>query len=425
MKTKHAGVFDLSLFTTALVLWIVGIFVVYSATYINTSGPLAGLYKSQIMWVVMGIIVIVMAVSIPGKFFFNTSYIFYGASILLLLYAIVKGIDAKGAARWIAVGGMRMQPSEFAKIGLLLALARYLSQNEISLLNWRSLIFPAIIIGIPFLLVLKQPDLGTAMVFCILSVPMFFWAGMSLLEIFFLCSPVLSVVLSAIPLVVAYGAHQSGAGFAGTIPWGLFFISLVATLYYAKPPRFIFIAVIALNLVAATVTNVIWGTVLRDYQKMRVISFLNPEADAAGAGYQVIQSMVAIGSASVFGKGYLQGSQSRLSYLPEQHTDFIFSVFGEQFGLVGCTLILSVYLFLVIRALSTVQHIRNRFTNLVIVGGSTVLAFHAFINAAMVMGLMPVVGVPFPFLSYGGSFVLTVSILLGLILNARTSSQDF
>lgn len=424
-KLGNRSSFDLSLFFTAFFLWIIGVFIVYSATYIHTTGPLVGLYKSQIVWVFMGAMVIAAAVSIPGKWFFNLSYLFYGASILMLLVAIINGVDAKGASRWIAVGGMRMQPSEFAKIGLLLALARYLSQNTISLINWRTLIVPAIIIGIPFILVMKQPDLGTAMVFCILSVPMFYWAGMSLLELLFLCSPGLSIVLSAIPLVIAFGEHQASAGFAGAIPWGLFFLAVCAVLYYTRPPMFIIVGVIAANILASTVTTVIWGSVLHDYQKMRVISFINPEADPSGAGYQVIQSMVAIGSGNLFGKGFLQGSQSKLSYLPEQHTDFIFSVFGEQFGFIGCAFILLVYLFLIIRAISTVHHIRNRFTNLVVIGAATIMAFHAFINAAMVMGLMPVVGVPFPFMSYGGSFVLTVSILIGLILNARVSRQDF
>ena len=421
----NKSTFDISLFFTAVFLWVVGIFIVYSATYIHTSGPLVGLYKSQVVWVLMGILIIAMVVSIPSRWYYAFSYVFYGLSILLLLFAIVNGVDAKGASRWIAVGGMRLQPSEFAKIGLLLALARYLSKNIVSLMEWKTLVVPGLIIGIPFILVMKQPDLGTAMVFIVLSLPMLYWAGLSLLELFFVCSPGLSIVLSAIPLVIAFGHHQTAVGFGAAIPWGLFFLVVCAVLYYTRPPLFIVVGVIAANLIAATVTTVIWGSVLHDYQKMRVISFLDPEADPDGAGYQVIQSMVAIGSGNVFGKGYLQGSQSKLSYLPEQHTDFIFSVFGEQFGFVGCSFILMVYLFMIFRAVSTVQHIRNRYTNLVIVGGASILAFHTFINAAMVMGLMPVVGVPFPFMSYGGSFVLTMSILVGLILNARVSKQDF
>ena len=182
---------------------------------------------------------------------------------------------------------------------------------------------------------------------------------------------------------------------------------------------------VAINLFTAGITTIAWNGVLQDYQKKRILSFINPQMDPAGAGYQVIQSRVAIGSGSVMGKGYLQGTQTRLSFLPEQHTDFIFSVLGEQFGLFGCTAILLLFLFLIIRGYITTQVVRNRFTNLVVVGSVSLLAFHVFINVSMTLGMMPVVGVPLPFFSYGGSFTLTIAILLGFLLNARYSKQDF
>jgi rod shape determining protein RodA len=172
-------------------------------------------------------------------------------------------------------------------------------------------------------------------------------------------------------------------------------------------------------------TTVLWNRFLQDYQKKRIISFIDPQMDPFGAGYQVIQSKVAIGSGHIFGKGYLQGTQTRLSYLPEQHTDFIFSVLGEQFGLLGCSLALMLFLFLIVRGYLATQNIRNRFTNLIIVGSASILAFHIFINVAMTLGMMPVTGLPLPFLSYGGSFTLTVSIFIALLLNAQTGDQDF
>jgi rod shape determining protein RodA len=171
--------------------------------------------------------------------------------------------------------------------------------------------------------------------------------------------------------------------------------------------------------------TIVWGSVLKDYQKMRIISFINPQADPFGAGYQVIQSKVAVGSGHIFGKGYLQGTQSRLSFLPEQHTDFIFSVMGEQFGIVGCSLVLTLFLFLIIRGLMVTHNCRNRFINLLAVGACTILCFHVFVNIAMTLGMMPVTGLPLPFLSYGGSFTITVAVLLGLLLNARLSDYDF
>ncbi len=416
--------FDFSLFFALLLLWIAGIFLVYSATYVHTSGPLAGIFKSQIVWVIMGILIILAIVSIPARFYYSMSYVLYGISLLLLVLVLFTGSSAKGAGRWIVISGIRLQPSEFAKIGLLFALAHYLSKKTISLMRVSSFIMPGILILIPFLLVLRQPDLGTALVFCVMSFPMFYWAGMSLMEVFFVASPGVSIILSAIPLILAYGTTQP-LGVGGAIPWGIFFVILCAALYFIRPPMIILVAVIVANLLAATSTTVLWNSVLKDYQKGRIISFINPQADPYGAGYQVIQSKVAIGSGHIFGKGYLEGTQTRLSYLPEQHTDFIFSVLGEQFGLVGSTIILMLFLFVIIRGLTTTYTIRNRFTNLVIVGSSSIIGFHVFVNISIAIGIMPVTGLPLPFLSYGGSFTLTVAILMGLILNAKVSDQDF
>jgi rod shape determining protein RodA len=361
---------------------------------------------------------------VPGRFYYNLAYVFYGLSLAVLLYAIVTGVVSKGASRWISIAGIRLQPSEFAKIGLLFALARYLSKRNILLGDIRSLIVPGLLILVPFLLVLKQPDLGTAMVFCAMSLPIFYWAGMNFIEIFFLTSPVLSIFFSAIPLILSFHSTQS-YGIGSAIPWGIFFITLCVVLYITRIPRFMVIVIVVLSIVAATFTTVLWSSFLKDYQKARIISFINPQVDAFGSGYQVIQSKVAVGSGYIFGKGYLQGSQSRLSYLPEQHTDFIFSVLGEQFGLVGCFFILLLFLFVSIRGIVATQVVRNRFTNLVIVGSVSIIAFHVFINIAMAIGMMPVTGVPLPFLSYGGSFAITIAILIGLILNAKVSSQNF
>lgn len=423
-RLEQRNNFDFSLFFSTALLWIAGIFLVYSATHIHTSGPLAGIYKSQIVWAIMGICLMLGIISIPSRIYYSFSYVLYGLSLLMLGYVIVAGFVSKGAGRWISMGGIRIQPSEFAKIGLLFALANYLSKKSISLLKPSTFIMPGILILVPFVLVLKQPDLGTALVFCVMSFPMFFWAGMTLLEIFFIVSPGFSIILSAIPLIIAYGTTES-LGVGSTIPWGIFFVILCLVLYFIRPPVYIIILVIAINLFSATITTVLWNSFMKDYQKARIISFVNPMKDPYGSGYQVIQSKVAIGSGHVFGKGYLQGTQTRLSYLPEQHTDFIFSVLGEQFGLIGCTIILLLFIFVIIRSLSATHNIRNRFTNLIIVGAISIISFHIFVNIAMVIGIMPVTGLPLPFLSYGGSFTLTIAILFGLILNARVSNQDF
>ncbi|HEX2955977.1 MAG TPA: rod shape-determining protein RodA, partial [Chitinispirillaceae bacterium] len=410
--------FDFSFFFAALALWIIGFFLVYSATVIHESGPLAGLYKQQIIWILMALLVVMAIVSVPGRFFYGFAYVFYGLSIVLLLMALFMGVSTKGAERWIMIAGFKLQPSEFAKIGLLLALARYLSERKVSLEKISSFIIPGLLIGVPFLLVMKQPDLGTAGVFCAMALPMFFWGGLSTLEVAYIVSPILSLVLSAVPLILSFGSEH-GWGIVGAIPWGVFFVALCGLLYFTRPSMFVMIGVVIANLFTATMITIVWGSFLKDYQKMRVISFINPQADPFGAGYQVIQSKVAIGSGGVMGKGFLQGTQTKLSFLPEQHTDFIFSVLGEQFGFIGSTIVILLFMFLIVRGYMITQSVRNRFFNLVIIGAISIIAFHAFVNSSMTLGMMPVTGIPLPFLSYGGSFALTVAMLVGIVLNTK------
>ena len=419
IEKNRFGKFDFPLFWAAVALWIIGILLIYSATHTIETGRLAGVYKQQIVWVAMAIAVIITIVSMPGRFFFGFAYVLFGLSLALLLFAAIAGTSAKGAERWIAVAGFKMQPSEFAKIGLLLALARYLSENTLRLERIKSFIVPSILIAVPFLLVLKQPDLGTAMVFVVMVIPMFYWGGLRPVEVFYLVSPALSLVLAAVPLMMSFAGGKDW-GITGAIPWGVFFLFLAAVLYINRPHIFIVAGTVLANIFTATVINVVWHA-LKSYQKLRLISFIDPQQDAFGAGYQVIQSKVAIGSGFLFGKGFLKGTQTKLSFLPEQHTDFIFSVLGEQFGLFGCLFIICLLLFVVGRGFLITQSVRNRFYNLVIVGGTSIIAVHVFFNTAMTLGMTPVVGIPLPFLSYGGSFTLTLAILLGLILNAKRS----
>jgi rod shape determining protein RodA len=424
MEIQKRSEFDFFLLFLSVVLWIIGLFLVYSATHIYDSGPLVHSTRNQIIWVALGLVTILIVTSIPTRVYYSLSYVLYGLSLLLLLYGVFTGVISKGAERWISIGGLRLQPAEFAKIGLVLALARYLSTKTLSLERITSFIAPCIFIFVPFVLILKQPDLGSALILCAISLPIFYWAGLTILEIFFLTSPLLSLALSAVPLILAF-TSKAPPGIGEAIPWGIFFIVLCVILYVTHPPRFLLVCVVVLNLFTAGITTVVWNGFLQDYQKKRILSFINPEADPVGAGYQVIQSKVAIGSGHITGKGYLKGTQTRLSFLPEQHTDFIFSVLGEQFGLFGCTAVLILYLLLIIRGYTTTQYVKNSFSNLVIVGSVSLLAFHIFINVSMTVGMMPVVGVPLPFLSYGGSFTLTIAILVGFVLNARYNKKDF
>jgi rod shape determining protein RodA len=437
-KEKDRKSFDMMFFTTAVVLWILGNFLVYSATITQTSGPLQGIFQSQIVWTVMGIIIILIMVSIPPQLYYKAAPFFYAITVILLIAVLAKGVSAKGAGRWLLIGGVKIQPSEFAKIGLLLMLARYFTKNEISLQNPISLVVPLLLILLPFGLVVKQPDLSTTLALLSMSLPIFYWAGMPLVEILYLISPALSAVLSVLPLIVAFvlngavGAsatttavqQSSHLGVAGAIPWAIFFAALCSLLYLFRIPKYLTIAVITLNLASASAATLIWENALDQYQKTRIISFINPQLDPKGSGYQVIQSIVAIGSGKLTGKGYLKGTQVNLAYLPEQHTDFIFSVLGEQFGFLGCILVVLLFFLLIARTLFMIRFIRDRFLNIIIVGAASLLVYHIFVNIAMVIGLMPVTGLPLPFLSYGGSFMFTVSMLVGLTLSASGSAEN-
>lgn len=444
-QTIEKKSFDILLFTTAIALWVIGNALVYSAVATQTGGPLAGIFQQQVIWTAIGIIIVLIMVNIPTEWYYKLAPVFYIISILLLVAVLANGVSTKGAGRWLMLGGLKIQPSEFAKIGLLLMLARYFTQNDISLRKPASLIIPAIIILIPFALVVKQPDLSTTLAMAAMSLPIFYWAGMTFVEILYLISPAISAVLAIMPLIIifvkngamttgaavtelavenvdAVAAHGSQMGVVGAIPWFIFFVIICLLLYRFPLKKFLIFLVITLNLVAASAATLIWESALSDYQKIRVVSFINPQIDPKGSGYQVIQSIIAIGSGQVSGKGYLEGTQVNLAYLPEQHTDFIFSVLGEQFGFYGCVAVILLFFLFVARALYYTRNIRERFVNIVIVGAVSLFVYHIFVNIAMVIGLMPVTGLPLPFLSYGGSFTLTVSILLGLILNARTNN---
>ena len=404
----HRPKLDFPLILVMMALLLIGLACIYAATRSAESEAIRRLFKMQVLWIGMGMVLFAVVASVPIKIYFSFSYLFYaGAILLLLLLEIVGGHATKGAERWINIAGFKLQPSEYAKIGLVLALARYFSAKSISFSRPSSLLVPAALVLIPFGLVLKQPDLGTAIILALVLPTLLFFAGMPLLEIFFLISPALSLLLSF---------H--------VLPWGFYFLALVVVIYFTRPQMVLAAAVLLVNIFVAGITAIAWN-LLHDYQKNRILSFLDPNRDPFGTGYQIIQSKVAVGSGKLFGKGFLEGSQTKLSFLPEQHTDFIFSVFGEQFGLLGALVLLFLFFFLVYRCLSVVRESRNLFANLLSVGVASILGFHIYVNMAMAGGMMPVTGIPLPLLSYGGSFLSTCMILLGLVVSARRGAHEF
>jgi rod shape determining protein RodA len=258
--------FDFSLFFGVLLLMGIGLLCIYSATRNAETEAIRRLFSAQILWVGLSLILFTVVVSLPIRFYYGFAYLFYGISLVLLILLEIKGGQVvKGAERWIQIAGFKVQPSEFVKIGLLLALSRYLSAKSISLSRLSSLLIPAALILAPFGLVLKQPDLGTAMIICAMVIPMLFWGGMSVLEIVFLISPALSMILSF---------H--------VVPWGIYFLALLLLLYFTRPAMGLAAMTIISNLGIAAVTAIIWN-LLHDYQKNRILSFLDPNLDPFGS----------------------------------------------------------------------------------------------------------------------------------------------
>jgi rod shape determining protein RodA len=320
-------------------------------------------YKQLIYFVVTFIIMFIIALT-DIKIWFKYAYLFYGFSILLLVLVEIKGHTAMGATRWIDLKFIKLQPSEISKLSLVFALSKYfhnLNYNQHPSII--SLFVPLMIIFLPFGLIIHQPDLGTAMILLFVGGLMFFIAGVRL----WLFAAVLIIAISVFPIV--------------------------------------------------------WKFVLHDYQKKRIEIFLDPEKDPLGSGYNIIQSKIAIGSGGVSGKGLLNGSQSQLSFLPEHQTDFIFTMLSEELGFIGGVSILILYLIIFIYGVKISLGCKNHFGRLLSLGITSIIFFHVFINIAMVMGMIPVVGVPLPLLTYGGTITMSVLVGIGLILSVKVYSN--
>ncbi|GAB4293328.1 MAG: rod shape-determining protein RodA [Myxococcota bacterium] len=316
------------------------------------------IYLWQLAWFGIGIVCAGVVTLIDYRIFQRMAYLFLGIVFLMLIAVLLVGKARMGAQRWLVLGPITLQPSELLKLGLALALAKYFAQRGDSPpYSLGQLIVPGLLILVPTLPVLKQPDLGTSVV----------------------------ILLVGCSIVLFYG-----------IKWR---------------------SLVALILLSAAISVVGWFTFLKEYQKRRILTFLNPESDALGAGYHANQSIIAIGSGEMYGKGHGQGTQTQLSFLPEQHTDFVFSVWAEEHGFIGVAIVIALYIILIIAVIAVSIGARDRFGQLVVVGCAAIIFWQTLINISMVTGLMPVVGITLPLFSYGGSSVLTVFISIGLVIN--------
>jgi rod shape determining protein RodA len=360
----------------------------------------------QLVWLLIGLPVLLICALTPPALWFALSWLLYFGSLLLLLAVKLAGAMGMGAERWIELGGLRFQPSELGKIALVLALARLLSDNRIDLSRPRTIFLALGVAALPMAFVLVQPDLGTALAYAFVTYPLLIRAGLPFSWMLFLVAPLLAAAASLNIFVL------------------LLFILLLAALLYASEAGIGTMAgVLSLSAGIGFALPQLWN-LLKPYQQQRILVFLDPEADPLGAGYQIIQSKVAIGSGGLWGKGYLEGSQTQLAFLPEHHTDFIFAVLAEEFGLLGAALLLLFYGALLLRALHVGLRHRSSFCGLAMTGFASLLFFHVLVNIGMTLGVMPVTGLPLPFLSYGGSFLWTCLAILGLLLNFSWHRRD-
>lgn len=390
-----------------LALMTCGVTLVYSATVSEDVVFYDTFWFRQIIYFLCG------CVLAAGVVFLKLDWIkravvplYIAALVLLCVVLFFAGDVVKGAGRWIDLGFFKLQPSEFAKIAYLLTISYWLSRHPVSFFKIKTFVVPFLLFIVPFGLVLKQPDLSTALVFIAVTYVGFLFAGLTLTDMFLLASPLLSVLFS----------HSQTTVFQ--ILWGFLICAVVFALVRRRLPKVLTIIFLLTNILAGYASTMAWN-MLEPHQQKRVNTFLDPMSDPLGDGYQVLQSLTAIGSGGLTGKGFGNGTQTNLEFLPEEHTDFIFSVLGEQFGFAGCAFILGLYILFLWRATSACKLYNDPFITLVVMGSSTIFLFHILVNVAMTIGLMPVTGLPLPFLSYGGSFAMTCMVLVGGIMCMR------
>lgn len=351
-RLRFLSSLDLGLAVSALLLAVIGLATVHSA---SAEMPV-DYFPRQAAWVGIGVVLLLAALSIDYHVLLDLSLVLYIAGLVSLIAVLFIGVERGGAANWIQIGPWQFQPSEFAKLATALFIARYLAALNTKLLDMRQIIIVSLIVGVPIVLVAIEPDMGGAAMFTPLVAGMLLVAGIRM-----------RWLLIAACIVVVLGAG-------------------------------------------------VWSFGMKPYQKQRVLTFVYPESDPLGAGYQVRQSKIAVGSGELVGKGYMQGTQSQLRFLPARHTDFILAVLAEEWGFFGVLTVLGLYVLYIRSAARIAMRARDRAGILLVTGLLSVTCFHVIYNAAMVVGFLPITGIPLPFLSYGGSFTMVNFIATGIIL---------
>ncbi len=398
---------DWFIILTYLVLCIIGWFNIHAAVYDPNNPSIIDLdtnYGKQLIFIISAVIIGFAILLLDSKFFNTFSPIFYGISIFLLILVLIIGRNVGGNQAWIPIGSFRLQPSEFAKFATCLLLAKYLSSGTIKIQDLKTQIIAALIILFPTALILLQPDAGSALTFTSLILVLY-REGLSG---YFLIVEGLSIVLFV--LTVLYNKYLVLLGvlsFAGIL------------IYLFRRNRKILTITgfgILFSVLFVFSVDFAYNQILKPHQKNRIDVILGKVNDPRGIGYNLNQSKIAIGSGGLWGKGYLQGTQTKYDFVPEQSTDFIFCTVGEEWGFAGCFVVIGLYLFLLIRIVNIAERQRSSFSRIYGYGVASILFFHIFINIGMTIGIIPVIGIPLPFLSYGGSSLWSFTILLFILL---------
>jgi len=390
--------FDYKTFLLAVLLSVIGAVSVSSATY---NSGMHDFFARDIIWQCSGLVIAFALMFASNRFLQNSAYFLYAVTILLLVFVLIAGKRVASHSSWIGIFGGGGQPSELAKVASVLSLSKFLSEKGNERTPWQVIAICAGIVGLPMVLTMLQPDLGTATVYLAILFPILYWWGLQ---------PIVIVALIA-PIAIIF------AEFSGTtvlivtvVAFGLMFFFLSRRKLFAVTLSFVAVSF-------GLFMEYFYKKLLQPHQQKRIQIFLNPNLDPQGAGYNALQARVAIGSGGLFGKGYLHGAQTQLRFVPARWTDFIFTVIGEEFGFAGAAITMLAFGALFFRGLKIAEMVKTRFASLVSVGITSVLLFHVIVNVGMNINLAPIVGIPLPFISYGGSSILSDWMMIGILLN--------
>ena len=427
MKRPSFSLPDLILPAAVLVLVAIGILFIYSAGLDTGSVRNSGAWIRQLVWAVTGLALMLFLAFFSLTTLRTYALAIYAANLLLIIVTLLFGREVNGARAWLGIGELGVQPSEFMKISTILFLAVYFTGIGNGIRELARFLLGLVIIIVPMGLIMLQPDLGTALVFIPIFIGMAFIAGAEARHLaFLLAAGFTAVLLAAVPVVLA--AMQRGGAVLGLLGDRAFLAYVLAAAAavtglavlgwrWTKRRYFYWIAWTASVVMTASLGSLVARAILRDYQIMRLAIFVDPQLDPKGAGWNILQSVTAIGSGGLFGKGWLQGTQSQLQYLPQQSTDFIFSILAEEWGFMGGIFVLGLFLVIVLRGLSVVWGSREDYSLLTGSGILVMLFFHVLVNIGMAMGIMPITGIPLMLLSYGGSALWTALAGAGILMN--------